>query len=153
RLTLAGTTVTAAAVAVEYRTIPALARTTCEAIAPDGVLEFCGQENGARGFGFRIEKRYEQPFPHLRSVLVDATGEVMERSHTLPVADVPQHVLGAALAGGTLVDSVAIVSGPRKEEFWRIVTRDRRGRVFVITVDLNGNLMSKQRRHQSRVDS
>lgn len=153
RLTVAGDKVVSTAVSIDFRTVPALARTTCEAIAPNGVLEFCAREIGPRGNGFRLEKRYEQPFPHLRSVLVDKLGNVMERSHTVPIVKVPQGVLGAALQGGTSVQSAAIVSGPVYEEFWRIVTQDRRGRAFVVTVSLDGDVMSQLRRNQSRVDS
>lgn len=153
RLGLSGDRVIAAAIPIDYRTVPLLARTTCDAVLADGVVTFCGREHGSRGNGYRLEKSYEQPFPHLRSVLVDETGTVLERSHTLPIADVPQHVLAAAIAIGTSMDSAAIVSGPASEECWRIVTRDRRGRVFVVTVDLAGKLLSKLRRNQSRVDS
>lgn len=153
RLGLRGDRVISTAVPIDYRTIPLLARTTCDAIAPDGELEFCGREQGPRGEGFRIEKGYQEPFPHTRSALVDEHGTVMERSHTLPIATVPQHILAAALAGGTTIDSVAIVSGPVAEEFFRIVTRDRRGRQFVVTVDLEGRQLGKLRRNQSRVDS
>ena len=153
RLSLAGNTVIGTAVPIAFRTIPQLARTTSEAIAPKGTLEFCAREIGPRGEGFRLEKRYEQPFPHVRSVLVDELGNVLERSHTVPVGKVPQDVLGAALGEGTVVDSAAIVSGPIREEFWRVVTQDRRGRIFVITIDLDGNVVSQLRRNQSRVDS
>jgi hypothetical protein len=153
RLAVIGDRIISTAVPVDLRTVPALARTTVDAIAPDGVLEFCGREVGPRGEGFRLEKRYEQPFPHLRSVLVDELGRVMERSHTRPIGKVPQDVLGAALQVGTLVESAAIVSGPVHEEFWRVVTHDRRGRTFVVTVDLDGNVLSQLRRNQSRVDS
>ncbi|MGK0202538.1 MAG: hypothetical protein ACI89X_002259 [Planctomycetota bacterium] len=153
RLAIIGNRVTWTAVPIDLRAVPALARTTCEAIAPNGVLEFCAREVGPRGEGFRLEKRYEQPFSHLRSMLVDELGNVMERSHTVPVAKVPQDVLSAALRSGTLIESTSIVSGPVHEEFWRIVTKDRRGRTFVITVDLDGNVRSQLRRNQSRVDS
>lgn len=153
RLTLAGDRVIALAVPVDFRSLPALARTTCDAIAPDGRLLFCAREQGPRGDGYRVERGYTEPFEHHRSVLVDVGGAVLERSHTLPLKKVPQHVLAAALTNSTLVESAEIVSGPRREEYWRIVTRDRRGRVFVVRVDLEGNELSRLRRNQSRVDS
>lgn len=153
RLAVVGNRVVSTAVPIDFRTVPALARTTAEAIAPNGVLEFCAREIGPRGEGFRLEKRYQQPSAHLRSVLVDELGNVMERSHTVTIRKVPQGVLGAALQGGTSVESAAIVSGPVHEEFWRIITHDRRGRTFIVTVDLDGNVMSQLRRNQSRVDS
>lgn len=153
RLTLDGDRVVTLAVPVDFRSLPALARTTCDAIAPEGRLLFCAREQGPRGDGFRVERGYSQPFDHYRSVLVDANGTVLERSHTLPLSKVPQHVLAAALTNGTSVDSAEIVSGPVREEYWHIIAKDRRGRVFVVRVDLEGNELSRFRRNQSRVDS
>jgi hypothetical protein len=71
----------------------------------------------------------------------------------LPLTKVPQHVLAPALTNGTSVESAEIVSGPVREELWRIIAKDRRGRVFVVLVDLEGNELSRFRRNQSRVDS
>ncbi|HIE68651.1 MAG TPA: hypothetical protein EYP98_00020 [Planctomycetes bacterium] len=153
RLTLAGDRVVSLAVPVDYRSLPALARTTCDAIAPKGRLLFCAREQGPRGDGYRVERGYSEPFDHYRSVLVDARGAVLERSHTLPLTKVPQHVLAPALTNGTSIESAEIVSGPVREEFWRIIAKDRRGRVFVVLVDLEGNELSRFRRNQSRVDS
>lgn len=153
RLEIVGDRVVATSVPVDLRTVPRLTRTTCDAIAPDGTLEFCAREVGPRGEGFRIEKRYQEPVPHLRSVLADQFGNVLERFHTVPVAKVPQAILGAALQSGTTVESAAIVSGPVREEYWKVVTRDRRGRTFVVTIDLDGDVLLRLRRHQSRVDS
>jgi len=153
RLAIAGNTVISTAVPVDFRSVPALTRTTADAIAPNGVLEFCAREIGPRGDGFRLEKRYELPFPHLRSMLIDGLGNVLERSHTVPVGKVPQGVLSGALQVGTFIETAAIVSGPTSEEFWRIVTKDRRGRIFVVTIDLNGRVLSQLRRNQSRLDS
>jgi len=153
RLTLNGDRVVALAVPIDFRSLPARARTACNAIAPEGRLLFCGREQGPRGDGYRVERGYSEPFEHRRSLLVDGGGAVLERSHTLPLAKVPQHVLAAALANNTVITSAEIVSGPVREEFWRLVAKDRRGRVFVVRVDLGGNELSRFRRNQSRVDS
>jgi len=153
RITLAGNQVVSLATPVDVRSLPAKTRTTCDAIAPEGLLQFCAHEQGPRGTGFRVERSYVKPFPHTRSLLVDTEGNVLERSHTLPLVKVPQHVLAAALTSSSSVESAEIVSGPVREEFWRIVTKDRRGRVYVVKVSLEGEQQSRLRRNQSRVDS
>ena len=153
RLTLNGDRVVSLAVPIDFRSLPALARTTCNAITPAGRLLFCGREQGPRGDGYRVEYSYAEPVEHQRSLLVDADGAVLERSHTLPLAKVPQHVLAAVLTKNTLIESAEIVSGPVREEFWRIVAKDRRGHVFLVLVGLEGNELSRFRRNQSRVDS
>lgn len=153
RLTITGNQVVAIATPVDYRALPNIARTTCEAVAPNGELTFCGQERGPRGHGFRVEKTYRKPAGHIRSVLVDVAGTILERSHTVPLGKVPQHVLAAALQLGTFVESAEIVSGPAREEFWRVVVKDRRSRVFVARIDLEGELLAQMRRTLGRVDS
>lgn len=153
RLTVEGDQVVAFATPFDYRALPAAARKTCDTVAPEGALLYCASERGPRGAGFRVEKRYQEPVPHERSLLVDAAGRVLERSHTLPVSDAPQHVLGTALGCGPFVERVEIVSGPVREEFWRVLVKDRRGRVFTATIDLGGELLHLRRRSQSRVDS
>lgn len=153
RIGLAGDRVVSLAVPIDIRSLPGRARTSIDAIAPEGRLVFCASERGPRGAGFRVERAYEKPFEHVRSILATAAGEVLERSHTVPLTKVPQHVLAAALTPSSLVESAEIVSGPEREEFWRIVTKDRRGRVFVVRVGLDGTHLSVMRRNQSRVDS
>lgn len=153
RITLAGNQIVSLATPVDIRSLTAKSRTTCDAIAPGGQLQFCAHESGPRGTGFRVERSYEKPFAHTRSVLVDTAGNVLERSHTLPLIKVPQHVLAAALTSSSSVESAEIVSGPVREEYWRIITKDRRGRVYVVQVSLEGEQQSRLRRNQSRVDS
>lgn len=153
RLVLDGDRVVAVAAPIDYRQLPPLARTTCDAIAPDGELQFCGWESGARGRGFRVDKAYVEPVEHVRSLLIDSDGTVLERSHTVPLTNVPDHVLATALERGSFVESAEIVSGPEREEYWLVVIRDRQGFEFVCQVDLDGAEMAVRRRVQSRVDS
>jgi hypothetical protein len=153
RITLDGDRIASLVVPIDFRGLPARVRTTLDAIAPPGNDLFCGREQGPRGDGFRVERGYSEPFEHRRSLLITAEGEVLERAHTMPLAKVPQHVLAAALTSATVIESAQIVSGPVQEEFWRLVAKDRRGRVFVVIVDLEGNELSRLRRNQSRVDS
>jgi len=149
----AGTGILGVAAPVEYRELPARARTTCDGIAPGGELQFCGWERGERGLGYRVEKSYDEPVEHVRSLLVDGDGNVMERSHTVPVAKVPEHVLSAALAGGSFVDRAEIVSGPVREEYWHLVVRNRHGEVFLCRIGLDGGSLEVRRRQHTRIDS
>lgn len=153
RVTIDGASVVAVASPVDFRALPAAARRTCDALAPEGALLFCGVEHGPRGRGYRVEKQYEEPVAHRRSVLVDADGAVLERSHTVPTADAPQAVLAAALQHGSFVREVEIVSGPAREESWRVLVADRRGRAFSVILDLDGRLLRLRRQAQVRVDA
>jgi len=153
RMTLSGDQIVSLAVPVDLRSLPAAVHATCDTIAPPGRELFCGREQGPRGSGYRVERAYSEPFEHQRSLLVNFDGEVLERSHTLPLGKVPQHVLAVALNNATTITSAEIVSGPVREEYWRLVAKDRRGRASLIIVDLEGNELSRFRRNQSRVDS
>src|SRR5262245_50595143 len=154
RLSIGGNRIVAAAVAMGPGSLPKAARTSIEAIAPLGELLFAGREWGPRGAGFRVEKRYrEGPKEHVRSVLVDADGRVLEREHSVAIAEVPQHVLAAAMRVGPTIEEARIVSGPEREEHWSVSVRDRLGRTFVARVSLGGALLDSVRRVSARVDS
>jgi hypothetical protein len=153
RMTLSGGKIASIASPVDYYSLPTQAKTASEAIQPGGKVTFCALERGSRGQGYRVEKNYQKPFAHKRSLLVKADGEVLERSHTLPLSRVPQHVLASALTVGQSIQTAEIVSGPISEEYWHLVVHDRRGRVFLAKIDLQGNLLATARRNQTRVDS
>jgi hypothetical protein len=154
RLSIGGNSIVAAAVATGNASLPKAARTAIEAIAPQGEVLFSGREWGPRGAGFRVEKRYrEGAKEHVRSVLVDADGRVLEREHSVAIAEVPQHVLVAAMRMGSMIDEARIVSGPEREEYWSVTVRDRLGRTFVARVSLDGSLLDSVRRVSARVDS
>ncbi|HEX6810349.1 MAG TPA: hypothetical protein VF384_01885 [Planctomycetota bacterium] len=150
RLSVVGNRIVGAAVAITPAAMPKAARTMIEAIARDGDLLFSGREWGPRGAGFRVEKRYREG---VLSVLVDADGRVLERSHSVPIADVPQHVLAAALRVGPVIEEARSVSGTSREEYWSVLVRDRLGRSFVARVGLEGTLIDSVRRVSARVDS
>lgn len=153
RLWLDGDRITAAAVAVGPGVLPPEVRVTADAVAPRGELVFQGREWSGRGEGFRIEKRYQDVgAEHMRSVLIGADGNVLERAHTVPIAKVPQHVLVAALRVGPDVVEARIVSGPTQEEYWTCVCRNRIGRTFAADIDLDGRLLRSRRRVDARVE-
>jgi hypothetical protein len=153
RLVLEGDRITTAAAGVGRTALPEAVRTTIEAVAPRGELLFAGLEWGPRGEGFRVDKRYTHGTPHVRTVLVAPDGRVLERGHSVPIAQVPQAVLAIALRMAPLVDEAMIVSGAEVEEFWRCTVRDRAGRTFVATVGLDGRLLGRARRLRAQVDA
>jgi len=77
------------AASVDPETIPAAARRTAdEFVQPGGTTVATMREWGATGSGFRFVKKYgEQGL--LRSVLVNATGDVLERSHQILLETAP----------------------------------------------------------------
>ncbi|MBL8753941.1 MAG: hypothetical protein JNK15_11645 [Planctomycetes bacterium] len=151
RLWLHGDRIVAAAVPIGPGAMPAAVRTAFEAVLPGGAQTFAGREQGPRGNGFRIDKSYTDP-EHLRTALVADDGSVLERAHTVPIAEVPQKVLATALRTGPAVDEAWIVSGPTTEEYWSIVLHDRTGRTFVVKVGLDGAPLGRVRRSAARVD-
>ncbi len=154
RFAIDGNRIIASAVAIGPGALPAVVRTTIDAVAPGGEVLFQGREWGPRGAGFRVEKRYRDGAKeHVRSVLVAADGRVLERAHSVPIGEVPQHVLAAAMRVGSMVDEARIVSGPEREEHWSLVVRDRLGRTFVVTIGLDGRSIGSCRRVVARVDA
>lgn len=153
RLWLAGDRIVAAAVAVGPGALPRAVRTTLDAVAPGGELVWQGREWGPRGEGFRIDKRYrEGTAEHVRSALIAQDGSVLERCHSLPLAEVPPNVLGKALETGSHVEEARIVSGPEREEYWSCTVTSRIGRTFVVEIDLDGKPRRSVRRVDARVE-
>lgn len=153
RFTLAGDRIVASAVPLGPGTLPPGVRTTFEAVAPGGTTTFVGRETGPRGDGFRLDKVYTDGLRQTtRSVLADSDGRVLERWHTVPIPEVPQHVLAVALRTGPVIEEARIVSGPEREEHWTFLVRDRSARPFVVTVGLAGEPMGRLRRSQAVVD-
>jgi hypothetical protein len=128
-------------------------RTAIDAVAPRGDLVFQGSEWGRRGSGYRIEKHYTNgSAQHSRSALIATDGTVLERSHSVPLPEVPQDVLAAAMSVAPNVVEARIVSGPRREEYWECTVHDRIGRTHVATIALDGRLLRTVRRVTARLD-
>ena len=140
RLTLAPSgEITAAAAPLGPGMLPRAVRVAFDAVAPGGQTHFVGREWGARGDGYRLEKHYpELPHQPERSVLAAADGSVLERWHTVPLAEVPHHVLATALRTGPRIEQARIVSGREAEEHWMFVVRDRLRGTFLVGVGLDG---------------
>lgn len=153
RLWIAEGGIVAAAVAVGPGALPPAVRQSLESVAPRGEVTFQGREWGPRGDGFRIEKRYRiDGAEHTRSALIAADGTVLERTHSVPLAEAPQNVLGTALQIAQRIDDVQFVSGRERAECWRLLATDRLGRTYVLTVGLDGRLIGSLRRVAARVD-
>lgn len=131
--------------------LPPPVRQMMAAVAPDGERRFTGREWGPRGQGFRVEVRYDDP-AHVRSVLLAMDGAVLERSHTVPLAEVPQHVVATALRTAPFVDEAWIVSGPQREEYWDLWLRERSGALHTTRIGLDGRAIASRRRLDARVD-
>jgi len=153
RLLLEGNQLRAAAVPLGPYEMPAAIRSTIDAIAPSGETTFAGREWGPRGEGYRIEKRYlDGGTEHVRTALIAEDGTVLERAHSVRLDEAPESVLATALQTGPLVTLAMVVSGPNREEYWRCTVRDRIGRTFVVTIELDGGLRSVTRQISARVD-
>ena len=124
-----------------------------EEMAPGGTLLFCASERNARGRGYRVEKRFMKPTPHDRSLFVTADGDVLEQRRTLPITEAPKPVLATALKCGSFVERVEIVSATSGDEHWQVLVRDRGGKHFTVTIELNGQRRGLRRRLVGRIDS
>ncbi len=154
RILLDGDRIDAVAVPLGPGSLPPAVRTTFDAIAPGGTTRFVGRESSRRGDGYRVEKAYEASgTASARSVLCTASGEVLERWHTVPIADVPQTAATAALRVAPVIDEARIVSGPTSEELWSFTLHDRIGWTFVVEVALDGRLLRRTRQLAARVES
>ncbi len=153
RLWLSGDRIVRAAASLGPGAIPQAARTAIDTIAPSGTLLFQGREWGPGIDGFRVEKHYTDTDPeHSRSVLVTPEGRVLERAHTVPVAQVPRDVLDTALRAAPLVEQAWIVSDEAQQRFWLCELRSRIGHLLVLEIDLDGRLVGVSRRITTRVD-
>ncbi len=146
RLHIDGDRIVSAAAAVGPGGIPTAVRATADGIAPGGEVVFEGREWGPYGACFRIEKRYvDGPLHSFRSVLIAASGDVLERSHTVPIQQVPPAVLGAALTLGRDVQRCEIVSDSSAERLWRATIVDGGGRTMLASIGLDGRLLDAHR--------
>ncbi len=127
--------------------VPADVRRAAEAIVPGGTTTRQDREWGPLGSGYRIEKHYpEEASGQWRSVLVDPGGRILERTHSLPMAVVPQAVLMAA--AGDLrrdLDRIDVVQNINDEEFFRIRARDTIGREYLVVCAVDGTRVQVSR--------
>lgn len=147
QLTFAGDAVASVAVPLGPGGLDARLRAAVDAIEPGGHTVLMAREWGPRGDGYRIEKRYgEGVAEQFRSVLLSADARVLERSHTLSVSETPPAVLVAATAATRrTVLRIDIVSGPTKEEYFRLLLRDGGGRRFAVDCTPDGAVLATRR--------
>lgn len=153
RLLLAGNRIVAAAVALGPGSLPAPVRAAVDRVAPKGETVLQAREWSRRGEGFRIEKHYViEGTDHVRTALIADDGRILERAFSVPIGEVPEPVLLAALAVGSSVRRAMIVSGPGGEEYWQCVVGDRIGRTYVVRIALDGAPLEVHRRVDARID-
>ena len=153
RLVIEGDRVVRVTIPLDFLTLPQAVREAAEAVLEDGQLVFCGVEKGDRGDGYLVEKRYTEPAPHERAVLINGEGRVLSRSQTLSVSKAPEEVLATALRCGSFVERVEVVFTPSGAPRWEVLVRDRDGRSFACTIRSSGELVRRRRRAIGRVDS
>lgn len=153
RLLVAGNDIVAASVPLGPGSVPSEVRAAIDAVVPRGETTFRGREWSRRGEGYRIEKLYRNGGEEqVRTALIADDGRVLERAHSVPLRDVPQPILTAALGVGHDVVRALIVSGREREEYWSCIVGDRLGRTHVVRVDLGGSVLAVMRRVTARVD-
>ena len=104
------------------------------------------------GSGYRIEKHYpEEASGKWRSVLVAPGGRILESTHSLPMAAVPQAVLMAAADDLRRdLDRIDVVH-VNAEEFFRIRARDTIGREYLVVCAADGTGVQVSRILQTQV--
>lgn len=153
RLSLTGDAVTGAAAPLGPGGLPAPVRTAAEAIVPGGTVVFSGREWGPLGDGYRIEKRYrEDGGESFRSVLMDAEGRVLERTHSVSMAKVPPVIARMAMTIGRDLRRCEIVSDSAREIAWRAIVGDGLGRTHIVTLDLSGNVVESHRLVRAQIE-
>lgn len=146
RLHLVGEAIVGAAVPAGPGALPRPVRVAADGIAPGGETVFAGREWGPAGDGFRIEKLYREGADEaFRSVLLDASGDVLERTHSVPLPDVPTAVLATALRVGREVTRCEIVADGSRETGWRATVHNGAGWTFVVAIGLDASLQHVQR--------
>lgn len=153
RLVLAGDRVVGAAVPIRPIGLPAEVHAAIEAVAPGGETLFLAREWGRRGAGYRIEKDCGSATrPDFRSALITPDGTVLERSHSVPIGEVPKDVLLAAMTSVWRdVERAEVVWGREREEGWRIALRDKAGRQQLFECAMDGTLGHASRLLQAQL--
>ncbi len=120
--------------------VPSEVRRIVESVHPGGETAASFREWGPLGSGYRVEKHYSQePSGQWRSVLLDEGGAVLERTHSLPIALVPQAVLLAAAQDSRRdLNRVDVVQNSAGEEYFRIRAVDTIGREYSVECAVDG---------------
>lgn len=163
RLVLDGNSLVSVAAGLGQGGLPNAVRTAVEAIAPGGELDFAGREwSDQHGMAFRVEKRYrskgvstanDRGAESFCSLLLDPTGRVLERAHSVPLAEVPVEILRAAMLIGRDVRRCEIESDAQREVGWRALVRDGIGRDHVVEITLDGAVRFSRRVVNARIDA
>lgn len=132
--------------------VPLEARRVADLVFPGGTIVFEGREWGPLGNGYRIEKYYPDVVSERRSLLVAAGGEILEQTHSLPVAEAPQDVLLAAAADYRRdLDRIDVVHSGDDREYFRVHATDTMGRGYLVECAPDGGDLRVARILQAEV--
>jgi hypothetical protein len=134
-----GHAVARASVSVNDADVPADVLRIETTIQPGGERALLAREYGDHGVGYRFVRVYaaNADCPE-RTVLLDATGKVLERAHAIPPNTAPASVLEQVAAAGVgRVATLFAVQGAPGEEWYRIrlVAEDGRRHVLECAAD------------------
>ena len=143
RIHTSGDALASLAMPTDHRSVPADLRRTLEAIAPGGDVTYCARILGTEP-GWLVEKSYptdDGPAePHTRSVRVRDDGSLIERTHQLPLAEVPRSVLRAALGIGNDVRHARVVQA--EGEWFRLTVDNAFGWQHEVDVSADGDVLA-----------
>ena len=131
--------------------IPADARRTAdEYVQPGGKLLYAGREWGPEGIGFRVVKEFDGQAgarPTRRSVLVEADGTVLSRSHEIAQEESPAGALEAVTREnlGTVVRLEVIQGPPEEEDRYAFEVVDDQGRRWTVVCTGDGTVVERGR--------
>lgn len=146
RLVTDGDSLSSLAVPTDHRAVPADLRRSLESIAPGGEVTYCARVLGDDP-GWLVEKTYPTgggaAEPHSRSVRVRDDGSLVERTHQLPLAEVPRSVLRAALGVGSDVRHARVVQADG--EWFRLTVDNAFGWRHEVDVSPDGDVLATVR--------
>jgi hypothetical protein len=137
RVLLDGARVTGVAVAIEPSQLPDTVRRIGEALLPGDSWVLCAREWSAAGVGFRLEKQLGAG--QFRTALLDAQGEVLERTHEVPLAQAPR-----VAHAGVLVRCEVVQRAPGEEAFRLTFTSDQ-APAEIVECSVDGRVVSEAR--------
>jgi hypothetical protein len=143
------------AASVDPATVPAAARRTAdEIVQPGGKSVFVGREWSIEASGYRFVKVYEDG-GSFRTVLVDADGKVLARSHQIPVQDCPAMARDAihALGSGKILRVEVVQRQRGTKDIYRFGLVDDQGRRWFAVVTAAGFLIERGREVDAQISA
>lgn len=135
------------------RVPPAALRTANEIVQPGGKSVFVGREWSANASGYRFVKAYEDS-GSFRTVLVNASGKVLARSHQIPVEDCPAAARDAAAAIADKILRAEVVQRRRgADDLYRFSLVDAENRQWFAVTTATGFVIERGRKVSTQIFS